>query len=266
MNEFAFHGELHWKDGLHDFSALSVLMAQLPLGPLRHRTGFPDRELRALVGGGEPSARVIPFPGPRAHEMPTPVRSSPTGSVYQLKISLLDTAPSIWRRVLVDGASTLDHVHEVIQAAFGWWNYHLHEFQVGEARYGLPDPDGDWDPPRDERRARLDVVAREGSSFGYTYDFGDNWRHRIVVEEVLPASTDSTLPACVDGRRACPPEDCGGTGGYRDLLAILSDSSHPERDERIEWLAQSFDPELFDRDEFTDNLRNLRLAAFDDRA
>lgn len=265
MNEFAFHGEFHWKDGLRDFGALSVRMAQLPLGPLQHRSGFPDRELLALVGGGAPSARVIPFPSPRAHEMPTPTRSSPSGSVFQLKITLLDTAPPIWRRVLVDSASTLDHVHEVIQAAFGWWNYHLHEFEVGEARYGTPDPDDDWDPPHDERLTRLDVVTGERSSFGYTYDLGDNWRHRIVVEKLPPASTDTSVPACVDGRRACPPEDCGGTGGYRDLLAILADPTHPERDERIAWLGQPFDPDVFDRDEFMSNLGNMRHATFDDR-
>jgi hypothetical protein len=265
MNEFAFHGECHWKDGLHDFGALSVRMADLPLGPLRHRTGYPDRELLALVGGGERSARVIPFPGPRAHEMPTPVRSSPSASVFQLKITLLDTAPPIWRRVLVDGASTLDHVHDVIQAAFGWWNYHLHEFEVGDARYGVPDPDDDWDSVHDERRSRLDSVAGEGSSFRYTYDFGDDWRHRIVVEKVLPVSAGTSVPACVDGRRACPPEDCGGTGGYRDLLAILADPTHPERDVRIDWLGQSFDPELFDRDEFMSSLRNISRATFDDR-
>lgn len=267
MNEFAFHGEFHWKDGLHDFGALSLRMAQLPLGPLRHRTGFPDRELLSLVGGGAPSARVIPFPNPRLrpHEMPTPMRLSPSGSVFQLKITLLGTAPSIWRRVLVDGSSTLDHVHEVIQAAFGWCNYHLHQFEVGEARYGVPDPDDDWDPPRDERRTRLDAVADEGSSFRYVYDFGDDWRHQIVVEKILPASTDTSVPACVDGRRACPPEDCGGTGGYRDLLAILADPTHPEHDEQIEWVGRPFDPELFDRDEFMSDLRNMRLATFDDR-
>jgi Plasmid pRiA4b ORF-3-like protein len=167
--------------------------------------------------------------------------------------------------VLVDTGGTLDHLHEVIQAAFGWWNSHLHEFEVGRIRYGIPDPDEDWgEPPRDERRTRLDAIASVGSSFRYTYDFGDGWEHRVVVEKVLPADIASALPACIDGRRACPPEDCGGTSGYRELLEVLADPSHPEHDERREWLGREFDPEVFDAREFEDNLHNGRLACFDD--
>ncbi|MEX1007423.1 MAG: plasmid pRiA4b ORF-3 family protein [Acidimicrobiia bacterium] len=187
--------------------------------------------------------------------------------MFQLKVMLLDTKPPIWRRVLVDGGSTLDHLHEVIQAAFGWWNYHLHEFEVGRTRYGVPDPDEDWgEPRRDERRTRVDAIASEGSSFRYTYDFGDGWDHEITVEKVLPADSTPTLPACIDGRRACPPEDCGGTWGYRELLEILADPTHPEHDERREWLGQPFDPDAFDPSEFEDKLRNGRLAVFDDEA
>jgi hypothetical protein len=185
--------------------------------------------------------------------------------VFQLKVTLLDTKPPIWRRVLVDGSSTLDQVHEVIQAAFGWWNYHLHEFEVGRNRYGVPDPDEDWGaPPRDERRTRLAAIAGEGSSFRYTYDFGDGWDHRVVVEGLLPPSADTATPACIGGRRACPPEDCGGTWGYRELLEILADPTHPEHGERREWLGRPFDPDAFDPREFDDNLRNGRLAMFDD--
>ena len=221
MNEFAFHGQLHWDDGLQDL------------------------------------AQVIPFPCQPAADVREEVASSPTRSVYRLKVTLLDTKPPIWRRVLVDGASTLDHVHEVIQAAFGWWNYHLHEFEVGSTRYGIPDPDNDWgEPARDERRTRLDSIANEGSSLQYTYDFGDRWNHQIVIEEVVPASTGVVVPACIDGRRACPPEDCGGTWGYRELLDILADPTHPEHDERRTWIGSPFDPEAFDPGEFDDNLRN----------
>jgi hypothetical protein len=241
-------------------------MARLPLGPLRKRTGFPDTELAAVVGGSEASDNVIAFPG----TSPTPERAprsrAPRRTVYQLEITLLDTKPPIWRRILADGRATLDEVHEVIQAAFGWWNYHLHEFEIGRARYGVPDPDWDWEPPRDERRVRLESVAREGTSFRYTYDFGDGWEHRVTVEKVTPPTPGIAVPACIDGRRACPPEDCGGTWGYRDLLEILNDPSHPEYAARREWLGRSFDPEAFDPAEFEDNLRNGRLAMFDDDA
>lgn len=263
MNEFAFHGEMHWNDGLHDLGELSLFMARMPLGPLRDRSGFPDRELAAVVGDAG-LARVIPFPRTAASDVGREASSSPTRSVYQLKVTLLDTKPPIWRRVLVDGASTLDHVHEVIQAAFGWWNYHLHEFEVGRTRYGIPDPDEDWgEPAVDERRTRLDALADVGDSFLYTYDFGDGWAHRIDVETVTPASTSTGVPACVGGRRACPPEDCGGTWGYGELLDILADTAHPERAERLEWLGRPFDPEAFDPGEFDDNLRHGGLDVFD---
>ncbi|MGH9185828.1 MAG: plasmid pRiA4b ORF-3 family protein [Acidimicrobiales bacterium] len=92
----------------------------------------------------------------------------------------------------------------------------------------MPEPDEDWgEPPRDERRTRLDAIAAEGSSFRYTYDLGDGWDHRVLVEKVEPATTGIGVPACVDRRRACPPEDCGGTWAYRELLAILVDPTHP---------------------------------------
>jgi hypothetical protein len=266
MNEFAYHGELLWKDGLHDLDALSLRTSRLILGPLHHRFGSADRELAAVVGNNKPLATVITFPAQMTAPDAAP-RTSSGGSVFQLKITLLDTKPPIWRRVLVDGTSTLDHLHEVIQAAFGWWNYHLHEFEVGRNRYGIPDPDDDrGEPPRDERRTRLDAIASEGSSFRYTYDFGDGWDHRVVIEKRLPRTPGTPIPACIDGRRACPPEDCGGTWGYRELLEILSDPTHPEHGERREWLGRPFEPETFDSGEFDDNLRNGRLASFDDEA
>lgn len=263
MNEFAFHGEWLFKEGQRDLEALSLRMSSLIIGKLDE--GSPDRALAAVMGGAESPAKVIAFPGERSAPDPSP-RAPAGGDVFQLEVTLLDTKPPIWRRVLVDGASALDHLHEVIQAAFGWWNYHLHEFEVGRTCYGLPNPEADWNSPRDERRTRLDTIAGEGSSFRYTYDFGDGWDHKIVVEKVLPADSASTAPACIDGGRACPPEDCGGTCGYRELLEILADPAHPEHDERCEWLGRPFDPEAFDPSEFEDNLRNGRLAAFDDEA
>ncbi len=264
MNEFAFHGEWLWKEGQHDLEALSLRMSSLIIGGLDE--GSPDRALAAVTRGTEPLAKVIAFPGERSAPAPSP-RAPTTGNMFQLKVTLLDTKPPIWRRVLIDGGGTLDHLHEVIQAAFGWWNTHLHEFEVGRTRYGVPDPDEDWgEPPLDERRTRLDAIAAEGSAFRYTYDFGDGWDHKITVEKVLAADSAPAVPACIGGRRACPPEDCGGTWGYRDLLEILADPAHPEHDQRREWIGRPFDPEAFDPSEFQDNLRNGGLAAFDDEA
>lgn len=176
--------------------------SSLILGPLDRWTGSPDRELAAVVGGTEPLATVIAFPKQPAVPQATPSRPATGGRPFQLKVTLRETKPPIWRRILVDGSDTLDRVHEVIQAAFGWWGYHLHEFEVGRARYGVPDPDDDWgEPTRDERRTLLDAIADEGTSFRYMYDFGDGWDHRVVVEKIhrrLPARLcrrSASLPA-----------------------------------------------------------------------
>ena len=118
-------------------------------------------------------------------------------------------------------------------------------------------------PPKDERRTRfLDAIASPGSSFRYTYDFGDNWDHRIVVEKVHPAATVNA-PACVDGRRACPPEDCGGTWGIGSSSRSSPTQPTSANDERLE-IGRPFDPGAFDAAEFEDNLRNGQFAAFDD--
>ena len=173
MNGFESHGARWFTTGRIDLEDLSMELARTPIEPLRSRTGSPERELAAVLGNDR--SNVIPFPTTARATAPTggdadtgaDTRDRRRGaSVYQLKVTLLETKPPVWRRVLVDGSATLDQVHEVIQAAFGWWNYHLHEFEVGRTRYGVPDPDEDFGPPaRDERRTRLDKVAKTGSSF-----------------------------------------------------------------------------------------------------
>jgi hypothetical protein len=278
MNEFAYQGEVFSGAGFDDLEDLSVRMSELIVGPLMQGTGSPDRELAAVLGAGgrrRLPSNVIPFPGtyrpeqePDRSETDEPETDEPApgpASVYQLKITLQGIKPPVWRRVLVDAGSHLDHVHEVIQAAFGWWSYHLHEFEIAGKQYGVPDPDDDWGTPTiDEGFIRLDDVATEGSSFVYLYDFGDGWDHRIVVEKVFPATSDIVVPSCIGGRRACPPEDCGGPGGYGHLLEILADPTHPDHRERTEWIGSPFDPDAFDPAEFADNLREGRLAVLDD--
>lgn len=265
MNEFAFHGEIRWYEGVGSLEDLAIDLAGMPLGPLRNRSGFPDRELAAVLG--------FEYPGRQRLRRAGGTASAPTAApsrVFQLKVTLKGTKPPIWRRVLIESSATLDQLHEVIQAAFGWWNHHLYEFEFGRTRYGIPDPDGfDFGPPtRDARKARLDQVASAASTFTYTYDFGDNWEHKVIVEQLLDASPVASLPACIDGRRAGPPEDCGGVWGYAELLAILGDTSHPEHAERAEWASAwggvALDPDAFDLNEFSDNLRSLHLARFDD--
>ncbi|CAN5796507.1 hypothetical protein BH23ACT2_BH23ACT2_07190 [soil metagenome] len=280
MNEFAFLGE-HWFEG--DLTTLSLRMAGAPVGPLRSGDRFPDRALAALVGDLSPradgSAEVIPFPGMDLPAATSPVPAKATGltsrvtegedppsgapSVFQLKVTLLNTKPPIWRRVLVDSSITLGDLHDVIQAAFGWWNCHLHEFEIGRTRYGIPDPDWDFAPATgDERAVRLDSVAAAGSSFHYTYDFGDDWRHKVTVEKVGPVEPGTAVPDCIGGRRGGTPEDCGGPWGYQGILESLGGRPGAS-DARLDFVGPSFDPATFDPGDFALNLANVRNTSFD---
>lgn len=264
MNELAFQAEIRRQHGVDDLVDLSLDLARVILGPLDDRGGSPDRALAAIVRSPDSLAEVIPL----RREVATPAAApgaaaSRTGDVFQLKVTLRGTTPAVWRRVLVDGSSTLDRLHDVIQAAFGWWGYHLHDFEIDGTTYGVADPD--WGlATTDESGVRLDSVAGAGSRFLYRYDFGDDWRHDVVVEKVVPDDGTITVPACVDGRRACPPEDCGGTSGFARMLEILADPSHPEHLEQSEWVGRDYDPAAFDPSEFEENLRNAELATFDD--
>ena len=168
-----------------------------------------------------------------------------TDVIYQLDIRLAYIEPPIWRRMVVPGQVTLFSLHRMLQVVMGWENYHLHQFIVGNTYYGEPDPEYD-DRMKDDRRVRLQKIAREeGASFIYEYDFGDDWRHVITVEEIEPLTPNSLAPRCLDGARACPPEDCGGIGGYEHLLEALRDRRHPEHKELRAWVGAHFDPELF---------------------
>lgn len=193
--------------------------------------------------------------------------TSPGDPIAQIKVTLLDLEPPVWRRVLVPAGIRLDRLHRVIQAAMGWTDSHLHMFTDGADRYGRPDPDLQL---HDERKATLrDLVGREGDTFTYEYDFGDGWDHEILLERWLDAEQDARYPACVAGERACPPEDCGGTPGYAELVEILADPGNPDHDDMLRWLGigagRDFDPARFDVDEADRRLdatvRDLSSAA-----
>jgi hypothetical protein len=152
----------------------------------------------------------------------------------------------------------LSKLHRVIQAAMGWDGYHMHHFAAGGELYGEPDPDFDLEISS-ERTARLATIApREKSRFTYVYDFGDNWEHDILVEKVLPVDPEARYPRCVAGKRACPPEDCGGPWGYADLQEALADPDHPEHENMAEWAGEDFDPAAFDLAEVNRRLKSVR--------
>lgn len=175
---------------------------------------------------------------------------------HRIKITLSGVKPPVWRRVVLPGAWPLSKVHDAIQIVMGWSASHLHEFEASGVRWGQPDPDWDTGEMRGEATARLyEVVPNVGDELVYTYDFGDDWRHTLVVEELLPPQRVAT---CLAGRGACPPEDCGGPWGYEELLQILSDPGHPEHQERTEWVGGSYDAKTFDAADANQCLSMLR--------
>jgi hypothetical protein len=178
--------------------------------------------------------------------------------VYQLKISLKGAKPPIWRRVQVASDITLGKLHRIIQDAMGWFDCHLHSFLIHGVEYGQPAPEYDFQV-RSERTVKLDqIVPKEKFKFLYTYDFGDSWDHEILVEKILPPDPQTHYPICLGGKRACPPEDCGGVWGYAEFLEAIQSPDHPEHDELLEWVGGEFDPEDFDLDAINDQLKQMR--------
>jgi len=166
--------------------------------------------------------------------------------VYQLKVTLDGITPLIWRRLQVPASVSLKKLHGVLQTAMGWENSHLHQFEARDEIFGDPDPEFGADNI-DEARVRLDkVLIRVKDTMHYEYDFGDGWRHKIVLEEIDKAGEGAIVPVCTGGARACPPEDCGGVPGYKRCLRVLGNPSHPEHDEMLEWVGGALDPEHFD--------------------
>ena len=173
-------------------------------------------------------------------------------SIYQLRIDLNYAKPPIWRRILVKDTTTLEELHEIIQIVMGWDYSHPHQFKMGYGEYyGIPNLY--WDEIRDERKFRLkDVIPAEKYKFTYTYDFGDSWDHQILVEKILPVDKKKKYPLCIKGKRACPPEDVGGIGGYYYFLEAISNRKHEAHKSYKDWYEGSFDPEEF-------NLKGINL-------
>lgn len=178
--------------------------------------------------------------------------------VYELKIELLEIEPKIWRRVLVPGTITLAQLHAVIQIAMGWTNSHLHEFIVGADSYS--DPEFEIENAKSEYRYRLARLApRISNTIAYEYDFGDGWEHQIRVENIIDEKRYPGKPVCLEGKRSCPPEDCGGPWGYQNFLEAISNRKHKQHTELLNWVGGTFDPEHFDLGAVNTLLRNVDL-------
>lgn len=176
----------------------------------------------------------------------------------RLRIELLGIQPTVYRQVIVPASITLSKLHQVIQAAMGWTDSHLHEFGIGGVRYGTPDPFDD-EPPQSEQRIRLAKALGQAKAFSYTYDFGDGWKHRIAVEDALPIDPTLKHLTCTDGAHACPPEDVGGAPGYMDFLHAITDRTHPEHGAMRDWHGGEFDSRAFDAEAANGRLRRIKL-------
>jgi len=192
------------------------------------------------------------------------------GPMYELEITLLEVEPPIWRRVAVPETLMLAELHDVIQAAMGWEDAHLHQFTATDGRrFGRKDPDLDpldlFADAADTRAVELREVLRSpGDALRYD-DFGDSWHHRVELLAVRDPGVDGLVPVCLDGARACPPEDCGGSWGYQELREALADPAHERHAELTGWIAdydeRGFDPEAFDLDAANAVLRERFPAA-----
>lgn len=174
-------------------------------------------------------------------------RFSQPDDIFQVRVTLVDVEPPIWRRLLVPQGLTLPRLHAVLQVVMGWTNSHLYQFKVGDVCFA--EPHEEFEPgPIDNRRITLNQIApRRGLTCIYEYDFGDGWEHLIEVEDELPVETVAgQVPRCVGGTRACPPEDCGGPYGFAEFLQAIRNPDHPEHDGYLEWAGREFDPEAFD--------------------
>jgi hypothetical protein len=164
---------------------------------------------------------------------------------------LLNIEPEIWRQLVVPWRFHLGQLHHVIQAAFGWWDCHLHEFSIGGLRYGDPEQLGE---PEFEDNARsfdetevrlLDFSRIQDLAFLYLYDFGDHWQHRVIFERFIALDPAPRTASCSAGARARPPEDVGGVDGYARFLGIIADPTDPEHRETLTWCGGRFDPDAF---------------------
>ncbi len=179
--------------------------------------------------------------------------------IARLRIALHDTEPTVWRVVEVPLTTTLRALHEVIQAAMPFQNYHLYEFQIGEHRYGIVDLDFGADLPiRDAKSIRLSRFLGEGVSvFTYVYDFGDNWQHAVTVEGVVEGDPDVAYPRFVDGAGRAPPEDVGGTPGFEEFIKAVTRPRARDHKRMVEWYGGPFDPAEVDVAAITAKLGKL---------
>jgi hypothetical protein len=181
---------------------------------------------------------------------------------------LEDSQPSIWRQIQVPENYSFWELHVAIQNAMGWYDCHLHQFEITDPHYHEPVTIGKPDNEIGEsiliewETKIADYFSSKNKNALYIYDFGDHWCHQITLEKVLAAVAGQTYPRCIAGERACPPEDCGGIDGYHDLIDIMNDPKHEEYEHMLEWLGGELEPEQFNAEDvhFENPAKRLKEA------
>lgn len=188
------------------------------------------------------------------------VKNVKVSQIYQIKITLKNSQPPIWRRIQVRSNITLNMLHKILQVVMPWEDEHLHQFIINETLFDIPKDGYDgFVETEDERKYKLNqIIPGEKFRFIYEYDFGDSWEHILLVEKILPAEEKVYYPRCITGERACPPEDIGGIFGYYRFLEILKDPDHPEYEEMKDWVGEDFDPEKFDIEKVNRKLHKIK--------
>jgi hypothetical protein len=185
------------------------------------------------------------------------VKPAAKRKIYQFKITLKDISPKIWRRFAAPADMSLHDLSMVIIEVMGWSGAHLYAYHIGGLEYGMPDDELDADKGilADDDVLVKDAL-KEKQQFEYVYDFGDDWRHQLVVEKITEADPEMKYPVCLGGERACPPEDCGGAPGYEDPGEAPEDPNHERHGELSGW-AGDYNPEEFDVKEVNERIKSI---------
>lgn len=183
-------------------------------------------------------------------------------TIYKISVELEEIEPIIWRRFLVPSTVTLHRLHLILQEVMGWTNSHLYRFEIGKKEYGMPNPDNEFYELDFENsmRAKLGATVASERKFVYEYDFGDGWTHKLTVEDIIDAKPRERYPLCLEGERACPPEDCGGPRGYIRMLSIVANPLHEEFEETVTWLGQGFRPAAFNAERVNRRLKPIPVS------
>jgi len=181
--------------------------------------------------------------------------------IYQFKITLKGGKPTIWRRFQILNSSNFQVLHQVIQTVMGWADYHLFEFIIDDYIHIADSEmiDDEFEEIIDFKIIKIgDYIIEKGDKLLYIYDFGDGWHHQIILEKIFPFNKSFKHPICLGGKRACPPEDSGGIGGYYWNLRVMKDPNNPDHEHIKEWMGD-FDTEYFDIEDTNNALKKIKL-------